>query len=273
MQQSTKLLSSVHFATFLSPVLYGTYEYIAAYVGKYIDCSTSLRTGQSLEEFAHNTVDIGFICGLQYVHMQNRPDCPIELLVAPVLQGQRYQHKPIYYSDIIVHNESPFTSFEDLQDCTWAYNELASHSGYNLVNYSLLVRNKTLHYFGKMIATGSHLQSLQAVLEGKAHASAVDSHLLDVLRQERPEIAAKIRIIDSLGPSTIPPLVVARKLDENLKYQIRKALTSMHEESDTMKELHKGCITCFAPIYDEDYNDIRAMFKQTQQVHTHKVKY
>src|SRR5438552_15457626 len=151
MQQSTQSASNIHFATFLSPVLYNTYEYIAAYVGKNIGCSTSLRTGQSLEEFVHGKMDVGFLCGLQYVHMKKQPTCPVELLVAPVLEGQRYQHKPIYYSDVIVHQKSQYTSIEELQDCTWAYNELASHSGYNLVCYNLLERYKTSHYFGKML--------------------------------------------------------------------------------------------------------------------------
>jgi len=268
MLQSTQASSAIHFTTFLSPVLYRTYEYIAEYVGKQIGRSTPLHTGQSLEEFSHNTADVGFLCGLQYVHMKKQ-GCPVELLVAPVLQGKRYQHRPIYYSDIIVHSESPFSSFKDLQGCTWAYNEQASHSGYNLVYYSLLERNATLHYFGQTIATGSHLQSLDAVLSGKAHASAIDSHLLDVLQQERPEITAKIRIIDSFGPSTIPPLVIASRLDKESKHQIRQALISMHNDTYAAKKLSTGCIERFALIQDNDYNDIRLMFKETRNSFLH----
>jgi phosphonate transport system substrate-binding protein len=265
MQQFTPSLPAIQFATFLSPVLYKTYEYIADYVGKQVDSPVTLRTGQSLEEFAYGKADVGFLCGLQYVHMKNQHACPVELLVAPVLEGQRYQHRPIYYSDIIVQQESHYKSFEELQGCTWAYNELASHSGYNLVSYSLLKRDKTPHYFGKTLATGSHMQSLQAVLDGKADASAIDSHLLDVLRQERPAIANRIRIIDSFGPSTIPPLVVATRLNEDSKHQMRRALLSIHEDLYAVEELHKGCIERFALVYDEDYNDIRAMLKQVQQ--------
>jgi phosphonate transport system substrate-binding protein len=264
MQQSTQSLSTIHFATFLSPVLYKTYEYIASYVGKHIGCSTTLKTGQSLEEFANETADIGFLCGLQYVHMKNRPVCPIELLVAPVLQGQRYQHRPIYYSDIIVHSDSPYTCFDDLQNCTWAYNERVSHSGYNLVLYHLLKQGKTPHYFGKTLATGSHLQSLQAVLDGTADGAPIDSHLLDVLQQERPEILTRLRIIDSLGPSTIPPLVVNTNLDENIKQRIQTVLLSMHRDPYSTQELHKGRIARFVQVHNEDYNNIRAMFAQAQ---------
>jgi len=49
--------------------------------------------------------------------------CPVELLVASALQGQRYQNRPIYYLDVIVQSESPYTCFDDLQGCTWAYKD------------------------------------------------------------------------------------------------------------------------------------------------------
>ena len=268
MQQATRSISTIHFATFLSPVLYKTYEYIAAYVGKKIGCSTPLAIGQSLEEFVDNRVDIGFLCGLQYVSIKKQPEYPVELLVAPVLQGQRYQHRPIYYSDVIVRSESSYASFDALQGCTWAYNERPSHSGYNLVCYSLLKRNKAPHYFGKTVATGSHLQSLQAILDGKADAASIDSHLLDVLRQEKPEIANRIRIIDSLGPSTIPPLVINTRLDTYTKQHIRAILLSMHKDIFALEELRKGQIECFVPVRDEDYDDIRAMLALVQRKQT-----
>lgn len=266
MQQSSLLYPALRFATFLSPVLYETYEQIATYVGEQIGCPSSLRTGASLEEFADGTADIGFLCGLQYVHMKNQHACPVELLVAPVLTGKRYQHKPIYYSDIIVHQNSPYMNFEELQGCTWAYNERTSHSGYNLVHYNLLERYHTFHYFEKTLATGSHLQSLQAVLDGRADASAIDSHLLDVLLQQKPEIASTIRIIDSFGPSTVPPLVVKSALSDDRKQQVRKLFLCMHKNPYIRKLLHKGCIEYFISIDDADYNDIRAMLKRVQQV-------
>jgi phosphonate transport system substrate-binding protein len=264
MQQRIPSSVTLNFATFLAPVLFQTYESITMYVGEQIGCSTRLHTGQSFAEFADDAADIGFLCGLQYVHLQKQLASPVELLVAPVLQGQRYQQRPIYYSDVIVHTESVYTSFEDLRGCIWAYNQRVSHSGYNLVCSHLFEHGKSRHYFGAMRATGSHYQSLQAVLDGTAHACAVDSHVLDVLQQEKPEIKTKIRIVESLGPSTIPPLVIARRLDRNLKQRIRAALLSMHEVPSAAQDLQKGRIERFVTVQDENYNDIRAMFAQVQ---------
>lgn len=254
--------STLKFATFLSPVLYETYAYIASYVGEQVGHTATLHVGQSLEEFAteQRSADVGFLCGLLYVHAMERSACPFELLVAPVLQGQRYQQRPIYYSDVVVHRNSPYRTFADLQGCTWAYNERSSHSGYNLVSYSLLEREKSLRYFGKMLATGSHLQSLQAVLEGKAHATALDSHLLDALLLQGPELVEKVRVIDMFGPSSIPPIVVAKRLDDSLKRHIQAVLLSMHKDVYAANTLHEGRIAHFVPIEDADYDDLRAMF-------------
>ncbi len=104
------MTATIRFATFLAPNIYPTYEHIARYVGEKMNCPTTLTVGQSFAEFAAGQVDVGFICGLPYVHLADSPTCPVELLAAPVLQGKRYQQRPIYFSDVIVRNDSPYAS-------------------------------------------------------------------------------------------------------------------------------------------------------------------
>src|SRR5437867_7817993 len=91
----------IRFATFLSPIMYSTYAHIARYVGERVGYQTTLRVGQSFDEFAEKQVDVAFICGLPYVRMADQDPCFVELLVAPILIGKRYLHKPIYFSDVI----------------------------------------------------------------------------------------------------------------------------------------------------------------------------
>lgn len=257
-------MPTIRFATFLSPVLYRTYEYIAAYVGERIGFPTTLSVGRELADFAQGKADIGFMCGLLYVRMTQAPACPVELLAAPVLLGERYRSAPIYFSDVVVRSESRYRSFDDLAGCIWAYNERASHSGCNLVCYSLLQRDKAPHYFGKTVASGSHQRSLEMVLAGRADAAALDSHLLDVLLTEQPQLAGQLRIVAMLGPSSIPPLVVSKSLDPALKQRIRMALLTMHRDASAADELRRGRIERFVAIADEHYNDIRHMLSRVQ---------
>ena len=256
----------IRFATFLSPIMYSTYAHIARYVGERVGCQTTLKVGQSFVEFAEGQVDVAFICGLPYVRMTSQNTCPVELLAAPVLMGERYLHRPIYFSDVIVRSGSPYTNFDDLGGCVWAYNERVSHSGCNLVCYSLLERGKSPDYFGKTVKSGSHLRSLEMVLEGEADAAAIDSHLLDVLRSRDGSLARRLRVVDVLGPSSIPPMVISKKLNDELKCKLREALVTMHLDDCGARQLRKGLVERFVAVRDEDYGNIRKMLEKVEGV-------
>jgi len=259
-------IETLRFANFLSPILQSTYEQIAHYAGQVLSLPAILHAGQSLDEFANGQADAGFLCGLLYVRMRQWADCPVELLAAPVLLADRYEDRPIYFSDVIVRRDSPYSSFDDLQGCAWAYNEAASHSGSNLVCYSLLERHKSPHYFGRLVKSGSHLNSLQMVIDGQADAAAIDSHVLDVVLQRNPTLAAQLRVVAMLGPSAMPPVVVAKRLDAGLKDRLRAALVEMHHDPVVAQGLQQGSIQRLAPVADEHYNDIRHMLATVQAV-------
>ncbi len=255
---------TIHFVNYLSSLLQETYTYIADSMSIYTGHPTLLSTSQCLDEFIDGRADVGFLCGLLYTHLTAREACPIELLAAPVLTGARYQGRPLYFSDVIMRADSSFSSFADLEGCTWAYNERASHSGCNLVNYSLLERGKSPDYFGSLVKSGSHLNSLRMVLAGEADAAAIDSHLLDVVLHRDAQAAVGIRVVDMLGPSAVPPIVVARRLDPDLKHTLREMLVTMHNDLFSARVLREGGIERFVPVNDEWYDDIRSMYARVQ---------
>ena len=259
-------MQTIRFATYLAPNIYDTYAYITQYVGEKIGRPATLIVGQSFDQIG-GQVDVAFMCGLPYATLAESAACPLELLAAPVLRGERYRRKPIYFSDVIVRKDSPYTSFDDLRGCAWAYNQQESHSGWNIVVYSLLKRGKTPSFFGQLIATGSHLNSIAHVLDGQADAAAIDSHVLDVFLARNPTAASKLRTIDMLGPSSIPPVVIARSIDQTLKRTIQKALLTMHEDDQAIRTLHAGAIERFATVCGEDYNAIREM-RDSSRIHS-----
>jgi phosphonate transport system substrate-binding protein len=259
---------TIRFTNFLSPLLQETYDAIATYVGNELALPVTSAVGQSLIEFQTGQADIGFVCGLEYVRLSAKDDKPVDLLAAPILYRERYQQRPIYYSDVIVRRESPYASFNDLRGCTWAYNEEASHSGYNLVQYSLLERQEYGSYFGKTIKSGSHLQSLQLVLDGKADATAIDSHVLDVVLQRDVQLAARLSVIDMLGPSSIPPVLAASSLPAQLKRDIQFVLINMHRNPVVSDALRAGGIERFVPVLDTQYDDIRSMLARVQLIYS-----
>lgn len=247
------------FASFLATNLFKTYQHITAYLEKAVGHPICLICGETLDDFAEGVIDAGFICGISYVELTTRRPNPVKLLAAPVLSGPRYASRPIYFSDVVVRADSPFYSFDDLADSLWAYNEKSSHSGYNLVRYTLLEKGITTKYFRQTIETGSHMGSLRLVLQGRADAAALDSHMLDVVLQENPIIRSQLRVIGSLGPSTIPPVVTANHLDPQLRQRLQNALLTMHRDPIMAEHLRAGAIDQFLPVSDEHYDDIRMM--------------
>jgi len=256
--------ATLRFVTFLSSSAYGVYEYVSQYIGEQLARPTELSVGQSLDALTDEQVDVGFVCGLPFSLMAQHDDAPFELLAAPVLHGKRYRGQPIYFSDIVVRRGSTFTSFDTLGGCTWGYNEEISHSGWNLVCARLYKCGLTPAYFGKMIKTGSHMKSLAMVADGELDAAAIDSHVLDIFRLHHAEQYARLRIIETLGPSGIPPVVVSKSLDGSLKREIQRIILSIHNDPHGVGVLRKGCIERFISVTDEHYQSIRHMYMQVQ---------
>lgn len=252
----------LRFATFLAPSILPVYEFVAEYVGRSLGCETELVVGRSFAEFAEGEADVGFICGLPYVQLARQDPPPVELLVAPVLQGERYGGKPVYYSDVIVHRDSPFRRFEELRGRSWSFNDCDSHSGYNVTRHRLTHLGATSErgYFGTIVEAGWHQESIRQVREVIVDASAIDSQVLAVAMRDDPALGEELRVIDSLGPSTIQPVVAARHLPDGLKADVQTVLVSMYRDPQAQERLAQGLVERFVPITDSAYDDIRVMF-------------
>ena len=261
-------MDTLRFATYLAPNVYETYAFIARYVGEKIGLPAQLTVGQSFNAFACGQVDVGFLCGLPYTQLADSPDSSIELLAAPVLHGERYQRRPIYFSDVVVRKDSPYTSFDDLRGCDWAYNQRTSHSGWNIVCYNLRQHGETFDYFSELVETGSHLRSLSLVLDGVLDATAIDSQVLDVFCLQHPEQAKSLRVVETFGPSPIPPVVIASTLGPDLKRRVLDILLTLHEDSIAASALYQGAIERFVRVCNQDYNLIRKMNMEARSFST-----
>ncbi|SRR5579883_3482129 len=257
-QGNTDMVSrTLRFATFLAPNMFPVYAFIARYMQERLGLPTELIVGSSYERLSEQA-DVSFLCGLAYVELRRLGE-PIEPLAAPLLRGSRYGGRPIYFSDVIVRRDSPFRSFADLRGCSWAFNEPYSHSGPGITCYRLVEMNEDRDYFGRIIQTGWHERSIRLVHAGQVDASAIDSHVLALTLHDHPELADGLRIIDTLGPSTIQPVVVASWLSQELKADLRSILLEMHSDPEAQAVLFGRQVESFTAITDEDYDDLRDM--------------
>src|SRR5262249_6308117 len=161
---------------------------------------------------------------------------------APVMAGARYQGRPVYFCDVIVRRGSAIRSFADLRGRSYAYNDAGSHSGYNLTRDHLLSLGETRGFFGRTVASGSHRASIQLVGDGQVDAPGIDSTVLETEVRLRPELDGALRVIESIGPSPIPPVVVSTRLAPDAKTRLRAAFLEMHEDAEGRRILADGLI-------------------------------
>ncbi|MEK6256226.1 MAG: PhnD/SsuA/transferrin family substrate-binding protein [Chloroflexota bacterium] len=234
-------------------------QYLSQHSGVAIEFVDSIPWQQRETQIDNGEIPIGWICGLPYVRKVAKPDSIIELLAAPVMASERYQNKPIYYSDVVVRADSKFQTFEDLDGASWAFNEPGSQSGYNITRYHLATLGEFEGYFGEVTQAGSHERSLKLILLGRVDAAAIDSTVLEIELQRKPEIIEQIRIIETLGPSPIPPYVISTKLPKEQRQLLRAILLDMHNHPDGQAVLQQAAMLRFVAVSDADYDVIREM--------------
>lgn len=221
---------------------------------------------ERLQELDAGTVSMAWICGLPYVVLNGDRPARFELLAAPVMAQDRYAGRPVYFSDVVVRRESPPGNFDDLRGAVWAYNESGSFSGHVVVCAHLADRGAGRNFFKRWIATGSHLRSLELVLEGEADAAAIDSTVLDMAYAAEPGLQDRIRSVTALGPNPAPPWVISRELPRPVRERARASLCGLHHTPAGRALLETYRINCFAPVQDRDYDPIRETIRRADRL-------
>jgi phosphonate transport system substrate-binding protein len=251
-------MTRLRFASYLAPNLRPLYAAVAAFAGRRLGIATELVAGRAPEELVDADVDVGFLCSPPYIRLRALPGDPVEVLAAPVLQGSRFAGTPVYFSDVIVRRDSRFRSFADLRGGSWAYNETDSYSGYWAVRRHLAEMNEEGGFFGLVVEAGFHRRAIRLVAEGRVDAAAIDCQVLELELARQPGLGARLRVIETLGPAPIQPVVAATRLPESLRGELRLMLREIDRDPVAGPVLVRSLVTRFVSAGDADYDPIRA---------------
>lgn len=273
----TKSMTIAMTAAFVSEKGVGIYAKISDYLEKKTDIETNFLTGLSYSTVnamvEDGAADIAFVCGYPYILLHDgQKNPPVKLLVVPVMESPLYEGKPVYYSYIIVHKDSPLDSFEALKGKRWVYNDKTSNSGYNMPRAKLIEMGETNGFFSKILHSGSHEESIRWVAEGKADASAIDSLVLDYALAMDEEYAKDIKIIDKLGPAGIPPVVRSSNLSDEQAEKVKSALLHMHEDMEGKEILKEAFVQKFVAADEALFDGIRQMHKMAIEANFVEIK-
>lgn len=252
-------MDRLRFGTYLAPALLPLYEAITEHVGRRLGLATELVVETSYGSCERDENEVCFVCSLPYVTFERHGLDVAVPVAAPMLADLRYEGRPIYFSDVIVAHDSPFASFEALRGRSWAYNEPLSHSGYGITRYHLVKMGETQGFFGEVVEAGFHEEAIRMVAKGQVDGSAIDSHVLAIALRDEPALGRRLRIVGSLGPSTIQPVAVSRRVPEELRETIRGVVLTMHEDRAMRATLDAALVERFLAVGPESYDDIRMM--------------
>jgi len=236
---------------------YVYYQRLQGYIEKRLGRPVQLVDRENYDEMngllESGGVDAAFVCAGPYVEGKSKFN--LELLAMPLVKGE-----PIYYSYILVHKDSPISSFKELRGKTFAFTDPKSNSGKLVPTYMLARMKETPEsYFSRVEYTYGHDKSIRAVAEKIVDGAAVDSLIWEYIALKKPELTGQTRIIAKSAPYGIPPIVVRPGIDPEIRKMLKDILLSAANDPEG-KEILKGMmIDSFVAGDDKNYDTIRTM--------------
>ena len=192
--------------------------------------------------------DIGFVCGPAYLRLVDE----IQLVpAAPVFDDPRTPGRPLYFAEVVVTADHHGGSLAELVDARYAYNDPASLSGCLAVLAHL--GSATPGQFSGATQSGSSEASLDLLDTGKADVCSVDSIVWRRLTGERPELLKRFRVLESLGPFPVQPIVASPRLDPETLERLTGALLRLGPN-----DLDPFGASGFVSVSPDDYRPLAA---------------
>lgn len=221
-----------------------------------VDETRSGPDADGADPFTSSKVDLGVMCAPPYLALRSSSvPPPVALLgIAPVFDDPRADARPVYFADVVVHVDHPAGTIDQLTGVTFGYNDASSLSGLLALQRHLGERFESV--VARSVVTGSHDASLVGVAAGTIDMASIDSNTLRLRRSTGDPAARAVRVIASLGPYPIQPVVARTSLDPAIRAHALEVLSEIHLDRDAAVTLGTwGCLG-FAPVEESSYDEL-----------------
>jgi phosphonate transport system substrate-binding protein len=197
-----------------------------------------IRVGQSysavVEAIAAGRIDIAYMGTISYLTARERG--PVEVLAIGEMDGGA-----IYYSGLFTLLDGPVRTLDDMRGASLALTDPSSSSGFVYPLNVLLAHGiDPARDIGNLQLTGSHTNSLNALLQG--HVAVAAAPFESYIRSVRQGMVdpRRIRILAKSDPIPNPPLVISAAVDATIRQRLRQALHELHTLPWVRPEMLRG---------------------------------
>lgn len=219
------------------------YRFRIRFSEKYEDTVDNLRNGAT--QFAA-IGPLSFVIG--------RETDNIKCLVS----GLNEEKKPEYHAAIFTRPESNIENIRDLKGKTFAFGARYSTQGYLIPRKMLEDAGITLNDLNYYAFTGSHANTISAVLNREVEAGGMQDNLARRLQRE-----GKIRIIKISGPFPSSLVCYNASVDSKIVESVSSALLSLDpagKHRDILVDWDKTEMPYgFTPVKESEYEVIKAL--------------
>jgi phosphonate transport system substrate-binding protein len=210
-----------------------------------------LKVAQSyaavVEALCSGSADVAFVGPVTYIQAHQR-HCA-ELLAVGVQKGQS-----IYYAGIFAKAGSPIRSLRDLKGRRVAFGDVNSTSSF--VVPMTMIMDAGLDPVRDLSAvrlTGSHANSLAALVQGQVDAAALSFDSFDKAIEQKAVDPTTIRVVARSGPIPYPPIVMASRLPAPLKARLKAAFGAVASAPGVTPDMIRGYGGARLDRYDADF--------------------
>lgn len=202
--------------------------------------AVALRLGATLESapeelpalWSHPELLLAQTCGYPWA---TRLRGQVRLVAAP-----RYRFEGCNEAEhcafILVPDTLDVASLADLRGKRVALNGLDSNSGMNLLRLAVAPLAERGRFFGEVIVSESHANSLALLQQGHADVAAVDAVTYGYLQRAQPERVAGLRLLQRTRPSPALPFITAASRSDAEVEALRGALSDSLVADPTLAE-------------------------------------
>jgi ABC-type phosphate/phosphonate transport system substrate-binding protein len=170
---------------------------------------------------------------------------------------------PRYASWLVVRRDAPAGSLADLRGCSVAINSRDSQSGHHALRRALVAAGQSGAFAVRLLVTGAHRASLDAVATGQADLCAIDCVTWALLQRHEPAVTAPLRTLGLTPHAPGLPHVTAAATPPAVVAALSEALAAMLAEPTLAPCRAALLLRGIAPLADAAYDEILAQARET----------